>query len=320
MPMRQPVSPKVLISLFLAVFLFSFTTSSEKKTASAGLKMQRFVTNISKYAKSIDSSFIIIPQNGPELAFSKLNPEAGKDAAYLNAIDGIAVEDLFFDGKVKTDSYRLAMLRKIQIQKQVLLSDYITNNSSVSAITNKAKKENFLFFPRRKANEHYQYIPKKIQNENANNILKISDARNYLYLINPAQFETKAAYFKAIAATNYDLVAIDLFYDDIQLTTAETEGLKTKANGGKRLLISYVNIGAAENWRYYWKKDWGINNPRCIKKKYDGYDNEFYVEFWNRNWQKIIYGNDRSYVKKILDAGFDGIFLDNVEGYYFLYN
>ena len=318
--MRQPASTKLLISLFLTVFLFSFTVGSEKKAASAALKMQRFIINISKYARSVDSSFIIIPQNGVELAFRKLNPDAGKNTSYLNAIDGIAVEDLFFDGKVKTDKYRLEMLRKIKPQKEILFSDYITDSKAVKTIASKANNENFLFFPRRSTNEHYQYIPKKIQNENANDILKLSDARNYLYLINPAQFENKAAYFKAIAATNYDLVAIDLFYDDIPLTAAETESLKTKANGGKRLVVSYVNIGAAENWRYYWKKDWGINNPLCIKKQYEGYDNEFYVEFWNRNWQKIIYGNDRSYIKKILNAGFDGAFLDNVESYYFLYN
>jgi len=44
------------------------------------------------------------------------------------------------------------------------------------------------------------------------------------------------------------------------------------------------------------------------------------VQFWNPEWQKIIYGNDDSYMKKILDAGFDGAYLDNVEAYYFLYN
>ena len=39
----------------------------------AAVKMQDFVIDISKYARSIDSNFVIIPQNGPELAFEKLN-------------------------------------------------------------------------------------------------------------------------------------------------------------------------------------------------------------------------------------------------------
>ncbi|MBL0317621.1 MAG: hypothetical protein IPP69_18435 [Flavobacteriales bacterium] len=43
------------------------------------------------------------------------------------------------------------------------------------------------------------------------------------------------------------------------------------------------------------------------------------MKFWNKEWQEIIYGNDASYTKKILDAGFDGAYLDNVEAFYFLY-
>ncbi|MDD3741560.1 MAG: endo alpha-1,4 polygalactosaminidase, partial [Bacteroidales bacterium] len=102
--------------------------------------------------------------------------------------------------------------------------------------------------------------------------------------------------------------------------SAEIQQLKTKANGGQRLVISYISIGSAENYRYYWKSDWKRNNPDWIKKKYDGYEDEFWVEFWNDEWQNIIYGNDSSYIKKIIDADFDGVYLDNVEAYYFLYH
>ncbi|MDX9931725.1 MAG: endo alpha-1,4 polygalactosaminidase, partial [Bacteroidales bacterium] len=91
------------------------------------------------------------------------------------------------------------------------------------------------------------------------------------------------------------------------------------ANGAQRLVIAYMNIGSAENYRYYWQDDWKLHNPNWIKKKYEGYDDEFWVEFWNEDWQKIIFGNNDSYTKKIIDAGFDGAYLDNVEAYYFLY-
>jgi len=60
-------------------------------------------------------------------------------------------------------------------------------------------------------------------------------------------------------------------------------------------------------------------HPLFIKRKYEGYDDEYWVRFWKPEWHKIIYGNDDSYIKKILDAGFDGAYLDNVEAYYFLY-
>jgi cysteinyl-tRNA synthetase len=307
----------VVLALFAAV---AFRPTKESKTAKAAVKMQNFVIDISKYSRAIDSNFIIIPQNGPELAFEKLNTSGKFRTTYLDAIDGIAVEDLFYDGKPKIDNYRLQVLRKLQKEKQVMVSDFITKEEAIETVKAQSAKEKFLLYPRISTNEHYREIPEVVPNENSNDIVKLSDAKNYLYLINPANIRTKRAYLKAISETNFDMITIDLFFNDEPLTAKDIEQLKKKANGGKRLIISYVNIGAAENWRYYWNRSWKLNDPSWIKKKYVGYEDEFYVEFWHEDWKKIIYGNNDSYLKKILDAGFDGAFLDNVEAYYFLYN
>ncbi len=298
----------------------AFKPIKESKTTKAAVKMQDFVIDISKYSRTIDSNFIIIPQNGPELAFEKLNTSGKFRSSYMDAIDGIAVEDLFYDGKPKIDNYRLQVLRKLQSAKQVMVSDFITKDEAIETVKAQSSKEKFLLYPRVSNNEHYREIPTVVPNENSNDILKLSDAKNYLYLINPANIRTKRAYLKAIAETNFDMITIDLFFNDEPLTAKDIEQLKKKANGGKRLIISYVNIGAAENWRYYWNRSWKLNDPIWLKKKYVGYEDEFYVQFWHEDWKKIIYGNDESYLKKILDAGFDGAFLDNVEAYYFLYN
>ena len=310
----------LLILFFLSIITLAFLPMKESKTTKAGIKMQDFVIDISKYARSIDSNFIIIPQNGPELAFEKMNPSGKFRTTYVDAIDGIAVEDLFFNEKPKVDTYRFNMLKKLKAQKQVMVSDFIIDSNAIENVKLQSDKEGFLLYPRVKTNEHYREIPTNIPNENANDILKLSDAKNYLYLINPIDLKTKNLFIKAIAATNYDMITIDLFYNDKPLTATEVAKLKTKANGGKRLIISYVNIGAAENWRYYWQRNWQLNDPIWLKKKYAGYEDEFYVQFWHEDWKKIIYGNNNSYVKKIIDAGFDGAFLDNVEAYYFLYN
>jgi cysteinyl-tRNA synthetase len=116
------------------------------------------------------------------------------------------------------------------------------------------------------------------------------------------------------------MVLIDLFYNDLQLTAQEVQTLKTKANGAKRLVIAYMNIGSAEKYRYYWQKNWRQYSPKWLKKKYPGYKDELYVEFWNQEWKDIIYGNDNSYAKRILNADFDGVYLDNVEAFYVLYH
>jgi cysteinyl-tRNA synthetase len=310
----------IIILSSLLLVLVAFTNIKESKTMKAAVKMQDFVIDISKYARSIDSNFVIIPQNGPELAFEKLNTGGKFRKAYIDAIDGIAVEDLFYNGKPKIDQYRLQILRKLQTEKQVMVSDFITKDDAIESIKIQSSKENFLLYPRVSSNEHYREIPEIVPNENDKDILHLSDAKNYLYLINPANIRTKRAYIKAISETNFDMITIDLFFNDEPLTPKDVEQLKRKANGGKRLIISYVNIGAAENWRYYWNRNWQLNDPIWLKKKYVGYEDEFYVQFWHEDWKNIIYGNPESYVKKILDAGFDGAFLDNVEAYYFLYN
>jgi cysteinyl-tRNA synthetase len=310
----------IIILSSLLLVLVAFTNIKESKTMKAAVKMQDFVIEISKYARSIDSNFVIIPQNGPELAFEKLNTGGKFRKAYIDAIDGIAVEDLFYNRKPKIDQYRLQILRKLRSEKQVMVSDFITKDDAIESIKTQSSKEKFLLYPRVSTNEHYREIPAIVPNENDKDILRLSDAKNYLYLINPANIRTKRAYIKAIAETNFDMITIDLFFNDEPLTPKDVEQLKRKANGGKRLIISYVNIGAAENWRYYWNRNWQLNDPIWLKKKYVGYEDEFYVQFWHEDWKNIIYGNPESYVKKILDAGFDGAFLDNVEAYYFLYN
>jgi len=286
------------------------------------LLMQDFVIDISDYAKNKKSGFIIIPQNGAELAFNYADPDEGIMMSYVNAIDGIGIEELFYDGSLSVDKYRLEMLRELKSsypQLTIMVSDYVSKDADVEAAIKRSTEEGFISFPRRSNNYDYMFIPTvPPSGVNTDDIDKLSKAENYLYLISTDNFPNKEAMIAAIAATNYDVVLIDLFFDKDPLTPVEVQSLKTKANGKKRLVIAYISIGSAENYRYYWQTGWKKGNPSWLKKKYEGYSDEFWVEFWHPDWQDIIFGNDDSYIKKIIDAGFDGAYLDNVEAYYFL--
>jgi len=307
--------------LIYIVILLAFTSCfKEKRSNNAAIKMQDFVIELSNYARSIDSDFIVIPQNGIELIFTETDMETGLNMTYLDAIDGLGVEELFYDGSLAVDEERLKMLRVAEPYLQIMVADYISNNSFYSDVVQRNTAEGFLTFPREQNNYDYQYIPDSIVSENTNDINTLSDAQNYLYLIYPdSVFTTKQIYLDALAATNYDVLLIDLDYKEVALSSTEIAALKTKANGGKRLVISYINVGAAENWRYYWQEKWKLHRPLWLKKPYEGYEDEIWVKFWKDDWKNIIYGNDESYMKRILNAGFDGAYLDNVEAYYFLY-
>lgn len=308
---------KTIISIIISTILVS--CSKEKKLGNAAEKMQDFVINISNYARGYNPDFIIIPQNGIELSFNNIDPKDGQNASYLNSINGIGVEELFYNGNYALDNERLSMLQQLKISKTVLVSEFVSDNNNISDAYLKNNNEGFISFVRSSDNYHYKQIPSSIPNENSSNITNLSLAQNYLYLISTDNYSSKQEMINAISTTNYDVILIDLFFEGTEFTSSEINQLKTKANGGQRLLISYINIGSAEKFRYYWKKDWGLHHPLWIKKKYDGYDDEFWVKFWEKEWQEIIYGNDNSYMKKILNAGFDGAYLDNVEAYYFLY-
>ena len=306
----------------ILIFIIStvlFSCSKEKLSDIAAEKMQNFVINISNYARKFNPAFIIIPQNGIELAFNNLNPDEGVNVSYLNAINGFGVEELFYNGQYAPDNERISMLRQLKALKKIMVSEYVSDNNNIADALSKNYNEGFICFVRSPDNYHYKQIPGNVPYENALSITNLSLAQNYLYLINTENFSSKQEMMDAVSATNFDVILIDLFFNGTAFTSSEINRLKTKANGGQRLVISYINIGSAEKFRYYWKKTWGLYHPLWIKKKYEGYDDEYWVKFWKEEWQDIIYGNDGSYIKKIIDAGFDGAYLDNVEAYYFLY-
>jgi len=315
--MTKYINRNIFLSVVLALILCS--CSKEKRANEAALKMQQFVVDISQYARSLDPDFVIIPQNGPELAFNDAEPENELNQEYLAAIDGMGMEEIFYFETFSPDEYRLDMLRKLVPLKKIMVSEFVNSASLLPDALQRNYNEGFICFVRNSDNYYYTKIPDTIPFENSNNISTLADAQNYLYIINSENYASKQNFLSAIDATNFDVILIDLFFEETAFTTAEINELKTKANGAQRLVIAYMNVGSAENYRYYWQDDWKLHNPNWIKKKYDGYEDEFWVEFWNEDWQKIIFGNNDSYTKKIIDAGFDGAYLDNVEAYYFLY-
>lgn len=309
---------KIKTSLYAILFLTA-SCQKEKKSTEAAIKMQDFVIELSAYAKSIDPDFLIIPQNGEALCYLNANPESDLRTDYLAAIDGIGVEEIFYNGDLSIDTYRLSMLQQLVASKKIMVSEYIQDANLIADAQQRNIDEGFICFPRSNDNYNYELIPSNPFQENADNITSLSQAKNYLYLISNSQYTTKQSMIDAISATNYDLILIDLFYEDVPFTSSEINQLKTKANGGQRLVIAYMSVGSAENYRYYWQDKWRLHKPDWLKKKYEGYKDEIWVEYWNSDWKNIIYGNDNSYLKKILDASFDGVYLDNVEAYYFLY-
>lgn len=64
---------------------------------------------------------------------------------------------------------------------------------------------------------------------------------------------------QAIARTPYDLVVVDYTRNgdpDLPLKAADVQRMKKKPDGGRRLVLAYVSIGEAEDYRFYWNEGW----------------------------------------------------------------
>ncbi len=293
-------------------------------------EMRDFVIGISTYSKDIQPGFLVIPQNG-ENVVSDVNDATNVNGDnYLQAIDGLGREDLFYgyedDNKATpTDVIEEEILPFLEIYKangvEVLVTDYASSNDKMADSYERNEALGFASFAAdRRDLDNIPDFPSKPNNENSEDINSLSDVQNFLYILDPENednFSSRQDFISKIAATNYDLFIIDAFYDGSVLTSGELTSLKTKPNGGTRLVIGYMSIGEAGDFRYYWQSDWNDNPPEWVEKENKNFPGNFKLRYWEPEWQDIIYGNDGSYLKMILDAEFDGVYLDIIDAFEF---
>jgi cysteinyl-tRNA synthetase, unknown class len=59
---------------------------------------------------------------------------------------------------------------------------------------------------------------------------------------------------------------------------------------------------------------------RCVRaplarRQNPEWPGNYSVRYWQEGWQKIIFGGEDGYLEHIVKAGFDGVYLDRVDGY-----
>lgn len=287
-------------------------------------EMRNFVKGLSRYAKAINLHFIIIPQNGQELITDNGEGNGTPDLDYMNAFDATGRESLFYgdpeDNVETTSDIRQHLLDLCLLCErhgiEVLSVDYCSSHGKMDSSYLLNSRNGFISFAANERNlNNIPSYPATPYHENNTDICNISQAQNFLYLINSERYNSKQDFINAVAATNYDVIIMDLFHNDESYTQSEIEQLKNKQNGGKRLVICYLSIGEAEEYRYYWDPTWQVGNPVWLGSENPEWEGNYKVKYWNSDWQSIIYGNSNSYLKKILDAGFDGAYLDLIDAF-----
>ncbi|MFD2433636.1 hypothetical protein ACFSO9_08885 [Mesonia maritima] len=223
--------------------LFILSCSDNDKNESSidyAQEMRNFVINIHEDAIDKNSEFIIIPQNGIALVANNQEATGDLNQPYLEAIDGVGQEDLYFgfnlineQTPVEETNNLNQFLQKIQAEgKQILVTDYCFSPEKVSLAYQKNMSQNYIPFvaPDRELNK----IPlQQLPGENNENVTSLSQVQNFLYLLNTENFNSKADFIQQVQLTNYDLLITDLFFQaETEFSSAEIEQLKQKANGG----------------------------------------------------------------------------------------
>lgn len=106
---------------------------------------------------------------------------------------------------------------------------------------------------------------------------------------------------KKLKDSDYDLVVIDNEH-----TSVEIKSLKPK------IVIAYVSLGEAEDYRSYWKKEWKKSPPEWLGKENKEWKGNYTIkEFWHPEWWDIT----TSILDDIINKGYDGVAIDKVDVY-----
>ena len=295
-------------------------------------EMIDFVIGISEYAKAQNPDFAVIPQNAVGLlALNEADPDSGPNTAYLEAIDGLGVEDLWFNGDAVSDWTQgdLDYIALAQAAgKFVLATSYPTVQANQEAFIADAIENGLIPFVTDRE------LTGVIDDVNAM-IEAAMEGREFnapwnAETVDPVptsdlavdQFAVQYSNLDAaeLAASPYDLLIVEGKPGDgatAELSDADVAALV--ASG--KTMVAYVSVGQSDDARPYWDPAWtddgtdtGVPTdaaPAWLAEQADSFDAAI-VEFWNPDWQALVIDQ----VTELASRGYTGIFLDNMLSYY----
>lgn len=120
-----------------------------------------------------------------------------------------------------------------------------------------------------------------------------------------------------LAALPDDLLVIDFAKQEgkVPLTPQEVTRLKLKPDGSRRFVLAYLSVGEGEEFRAYWQPDWKASPPDWVGEENCAWPMAHRVRYWLEGWKDINFRGPASYLRRIVAAGFDGVYLDRIDIY-----
>jgi cysteinyl-tRNA synthetase len=128
----------------------------------------------------------------------------------------------------------------------------------------------------------------------------------------------------------YDLIIVDATTghgDGQPLTAADVARLKRKPDGSRRLVLSYLSIGEAEDYRpdYFATEYMTEDAPDWLMSENPQWKGNRIIRFCHEGWQRTVLGDDKgrslynsiepSPLYRLVELGLDGVALDRVDVY-----
>jgi cysteinyl-tRNA synthetase, unknown class len=294
-------------------------------------QMREMIEELSIYSRSRDPNFMIVTRPGfdlltwsqreYDLAEVKRDPDASFTSGsitpagmpmrrYIQMIDGIVLNGQFCAPLRVPQSDLLAMMNT---GLQALSIEHCRDAELASAGLNAAANLQVVSHIDLDKKDMFDHIPTvRPSPENAGNVEHLRAARNMLVSLRSRAFGSRREWLGALQNTNYDVLLVDAFYNgNDPLTKEDVHKLKFKQMGARRLVLAVLDVGYAEDDRFYWQRDWRIGAPTWIHSHGPDRPGQYVIEFWNPAWKAVV----GRYFAGIMDLGFDGVVLDGAEAY-----
>jgi len=143
-------------------------------------------------------------------------------------------------------------------------------------------------------------------------------------------YQLANAKLEELQRSPYDLLVVDGttgLASNRHFRREEVRQLQRKLDGSRRVVVSYLSVGEAEDYRpdYFTKEYMSEDAPDWLMHENPDWKGNRIIRFCSEGWQQTILGDENglsvynsielSPLHRLIDLGFDGVYLDRVDVY-----
>jgi cysteinyl-tRNA synthetase len=166
------------------------------------------------------------------------------------------------------------------------------------------------------------YLPLTLNNSESVTKMQLSQVKYWAYNIQNVDTPQQR---EQLVGTHFDLYVLETVTtekgkEDFEIAqlVQDIRQYNIQTRNINPIILAYVDIGQAEDWRWYWQEGWQPGNPAWIVgEDPNGWAGDYPVAYWDSAWEEIAIDGyqGQSLVQATVDAGFDGIYMDWVEAF-----